>query len=84
MPDNFLLFYALPWAQFSVSLFNTILLLWLGLTVFLNAQNRSWGTYLASGGLLLGGTFFLAHSAALDSSIEGLLPCSACLLAGSF
>jgi signal transduction histidine kinase len=76
MPDHFVLFYALPCAQFAVSLFNTILLLWLGLTVFLNAQNRSWGTYLASGGLLLGGAFFLAHSAALDSSIEGLLDSS--------
>ncbi|RYG68122.1 hypothetical protein EON80_12290, partial [bacterium] len=63
----------MPWAQFAVSVFNTILLLWLGLTVLLNAEKRSWGTYLASGGLLLGGAFFLAHSIALDFSLEALL-----------
>ena len=38
----------------AVSLFNTILLLWLGLTVLLNAERRTWGIWAAGGGLLLG------------------------------
>lgn len=63
----------LPWAQLAVSLFNTVLLLWLGLTVLLNAPHRSWGTWLAGCGLGLGGAFFLGHSAALDFSLETLL-----------
>ena len=33
----------LDWAIISVSLFNTILLCWLGLTVLLNADRRDWG-----------------------------------------
>ncbi|HEX8466104.1 MAG TPA: ATP-binding protein [Abditibacterium sp.] len=63
----------LPWAQLAVSLFNSVLLLWLGLTVLLNAQKRSWGTWLAGCGLLMGGAFFLSHTAALDFSLESLL-----------
>lgn len=55
----------LNWAILAVSVFNTILLLWLGLTVLLNAERRSWGLVLAGGGLLMGGAFFLAHSAIL-------------------
>ena len=42
----------LDWAIMAVSLFNTILLLWLGLTVLLNAERRTWGVWLAGGGLL--------------------------------
>ena len=55
----------LDWAILAVSLFNTILLLWLGLTVLLNAEHRTWGVWLAGGGLLSGGAFFLSHSAIL-------------------
>src|ERR1051326_912105 len=58
-----LLSYFLNWAIRSVSLFNTIILLWLGLTVLLNAERRRWGTWVAAGGLLIGGAFFAAHSA---------------------
>ena len=43
----------LDWAILAMSLFNTVLQLWLGLTVLLNAERRSWGIWLASGGLLL-------------------------------
>lgn len=50
----------LDWAVLAVSLFNTILLLWLGLTVLLNAEGRVWGICLAAGGLLLGAIFLLA------------------------
>lgn len=53
------------WAILTVSVFNTILLLWLGLTVLLNAERRTWGLWLAGGGLLMGGLFFMAHSAIL-------------------
>ena len=35
------------WATMAVSLFNTVLLLWLGLTILLNAELRTWGTWLA-------------------------------------
>ena len=55
----------LDWAILAMSLFNTVLQLWLGLTVLLNAERRSWGIWLASGGLLLGSLFFLSHSAIL-------------------
>ena len=55
-----------PWlsgAILALSLTNTILLFWLGLTVLLNTDRRSLGLYLAGGALLLGGLFFLSHSA---------------------
>jgi hypothetical protein len=57
--------YLLDGSIMAISLFNTILLLWLGLTVLLNAERRSWGLWLAGGGLLLGGLFFVSHSAIL-------------------
>jgi signal transduction histidine kinase len=55
----------IDWAAMAVSLFNTILTLWLGLTVLLNAERRSPGIWLAGGGLLLGAAFFFSHSAIL-------------------
>jgi signal transduction histidine kinase len=55
----------LDWAIMAVSLFNTILALWLGLTVILSAERRTWGIWMASGGLLLGGVFFVSHTAIL-------------------
>jgi hypothetical protein len=73
----FLQDWLLPWAMFAISLFNTLLLLWLGLTVLLNAQSRNWGTALAGSGLLVGAGFFLIHTAALDYSLDRLLETSA-------
>ena len=55
----------LNWALIAISLFNTILLLWLALTVWLNAEQRSPGVWLAAGGFLLGAAFFVSHSALL-------------------
>jgi len=55
----------LNWALIAISLFNAILLLWLGLTVGLNAEQRSPGAWLAAGGFLLGAAFFVSHSALL-------------------
>lgn len=76
--------FIVPWALYAVSLFNTILLLWLGLTILLNAEKRSWGTWMAGLGHLLGGAFFLAHTAALDYALENLLEAASvwwCVLA---
>ncbi|HEY7358850.1 MAG TPA: hypothetical protein VH590_20345, partial [Ktedonobacterales bacterium] len=55
--------YFLDWAIRAVSLFNTITLLWLGLTVLLNAERRRWATWITAGGLLIAGAFFAVHSA---------------------
>lgn len=62
--------FLLDWATMSVSLFNVIVLLWLGLTVLLNSERRRWGVWLAGGGLLLGGSFFVAHSAMLGHGLR--------------
>ena len=55
----------LDWAAMTVSLANVIVLLWLGMTVLLNAERRSWDVWLAGSGLLLGGAFFISHTAIL-------------------
>ena len=60
----------LNWALLTVSLFNTILLLWLGLTVLLNSDRRAWGIWLGGGGLLLGAAFFLSHTALLGLGLS--------------
>ncbi len=61
------------WALVAVSLFNTVLLLWLGLTLWLHGdadpQDRhDRGVILACVGFLLGSLFFVAHSALLLSN----------------
>jgi signal transduction histidine kinase len=60
----------LDWAILAVSLFNTILLIWLGLTVLLNAERRTWGIWLVGGGLLMGGAFFVSHTAILGQGLS--------------
>lgn len=50
----------------SVSIFNIILLTWLGLTVLFNSDRRAWGIWLGGLGLLMGGAFFVSHSALLN------------------
>ncbi|MEA3338804.1 MAG: hypothetical protein U9R15_02455 [Chloroflexota bacterium] len=62
--------FLLDWAIMAVSLFNTILLLWLGLTVLLNAERRTWGAWLAGGGTLIGSGFFVSHSAILGHGLH--------------
>jgi len=62
----------LDWAVLAVSLYNTIVLLWLGLTVLLNAKRRSWGVWLAGGGLLLGAAFFVSHTAILGRGLHAV------------
>jgi hypothetical protein len=74
-------FFYLDWPLLSISLFNAILMLWLGLTVLLNARHRApegrsgpWGFWMAAGSLLLGGVFFIFHSALLGFDLRSLLP----------
>lgn len=60
------------WALIAVSLFNTVILLWLGLTLWLHSDSdpkgrRDPGVLLAAGGFLLGSLFFVSHSALLLS-----------------
>ena len=62
----------LDWAIMSVSLFNTIVLLWLGLMVLLNADDRRPGILMASGSLLLAGAFFVSHSAILGLGLRSV------------
>src|SRR4030043_964249 len=57
--------FSLNWATLAVSIFNTILLLWLGLTVILNSERRSLGIWVAGAVLLMGSVFFLSHTAIL-------------------
>jgi signal transduction histidine kinase len=61
--------FGLDWALLAVSFFNTILPLWLGLTVLLNANRRDWGVWLMGGGLLVGAVFFISHSAILGQEL---------------
>ncbi len=64
----------LDWPILAISLFNTILLLWLGLTVLLNAERRTWGVWLSGGGLLVSGAFFVSHSAILGYGFSFIGP----------
>lgn len=62
--------FTLDWALIAVSLFNTLVLLWLGLTVLLSAEQRTWGVWLIGGGMLLGGAFFISHTAILGHDLS--------------
>lgn len=53
------------WASLAISLTNVVLLLWLGLTVLLNAEVRTGGVWLVGCALLLGSLFFMGHTAIL-------------------
>lgn len=62
--------FIVDWALMSVTLFNAILLLWLGIMVLLNAERRTWAVWLAGLGLLMGGVFFISHAALLGHGLE--------------
>jgi two-component sensor histidine kinase len=62
----------LDWAIMAVSLFNTILLTWLGLTVVFNAERRDWGVWIATIGLMLGALFFVSHTAIVGLGLNQL------------
>ncbi|MEQ8675988.1 MAG: hypothetical protein RLP44_22660 [Aggregatilineales bacterium] len=57
--------FLLDWALIAVSLFNAMLMLWLGLTVMLTAERRTWGVWMVEEGLLLGALFFVVHTVIL-------------------
>jgi two-component sensor histidine kinase len=59
----------LDWSRLVVSLFNTVVLAWLGLTVLLNADRHHWGVWLMGGGLLGGAAFFVSHTAILGQDL---------------
>ena len=52
------------WGARALTFFNVLVLLWLGLTVLLNAERRRLGTWLTGGGLLLGGVCSVARATA--------------------
>lgn len=54
----------------AVSICNMILMLWLGLTILLTAEKRTWGVWLASGGMFAGSIFFISHSAILGQDLS--------------
>jgi len=62
----------LDWAILALSLFNAILLAWLGLTVLLNSDRRRWGIWVAGGGMLLGAAFFTSHTALMGLGLFNL------------
>jgi len=64
----------LDWVALTISLFNTLVLIWLGMTVLLNAERRNLGVWLAGTGLLMGGAFFISHSAILSQRLDPTNP----------
>lgn len=64
--------FLLDWAGLAVSLFNTISLAWLGLTILLSGNRRVQGTWLVGGGLLLGAVFFTSHTAILGHGLSNV------------
>lgn len=64
----------IDWLLLALSSFNTVLPLWLGLTILLNAERRNWGVWLAGLSMIATGVFFVLHSALLQGSLARLLP----------
>jgi signal transduction histidine kinase len=74
-------YFFLDWALLSVSLFDAILMFWLGLTVLLNAELQAppgrssrWGVWIAGISFQLGAVFFLAHTVILGLGLDQILP----------
>ena len=59
----------LDWLILTVSFFNTISLLWLGLMILLVGNRRTPGVWLTGGGMLLGALFFTSHTAILGRGL---------------
>ena len=56
-----------------ISLFNAMLLLWLGPSIALHAERPRWFIWLAGGAVMMAGLFFVLHSIILASSIGAIL-----------
>jgi len=54
----------------ALSVFNILMMLWLGCMILLNAENRSWGVWAAASGLFAGAVFFISHAAIIGQNIE--------------
>jgi signal transduction histidine kinase len=54
----------------AVSLFDTVLLLWLGLTVLLTGNRRKPATIAGGVGLLLGALFFMGHTLLIAHTVD--------------
>lgn len=67
-----LLYLIAYWLVVTISLTNTVLLLWLGLTILFNTERRSWGVWLIGFGLLTGGLFFISHTVILVLNLTTL------------
>jgi signal transduction histidine kinase len=65
-------YFYLDWFTLTISIFNTIVLLWLGFSILLNAEKRRWGIWMAGAGMLAGGLFFISHSAILGHGTRQL------------
>lgn len=63
----------IDWALVAISLTNVVLLFWLGLTVLLNAERRSWGVAVVAFGLITGGLFFVSHTIILAQGLMTLI-----------
>jgi len=61
------------WSALAISVFNTIVSLWLGLTILFNAERRSWGVVLAVSGLLASAAFFFGHSVIVGQGAPALI-----------
>ncbi len=61
-------------ALLGLSLFNTVVLLWLGLTVLLNAARRTAAIWLVGGGLVAAAVFFVSHTFIVWYSATTLRP----------
>ncbi|MEM7031510.1 MAG: hypothetical protein AAF629_18255, partial [Chloroflexota bacterium] len=64
------LLFFLNWGIMAVSLFNTILMFWLGLTILLNTEHYDWGVWLTGGGFLISGLFFVSHTAIFGYGLD--------------
>jgi signal transduction histidine kinase len=53
----------------TLSTFATLLPVWLGITVLLNGERRTWGLWLAGSSLIIAGGFFGAHTAMVEGSL---------------
>ena len=61
-------------ATLAVSLFNTILLLWLALAIALNAERRTLGMWFAGASLLCATAFFVSHTVILVLGLSAPAP----------
>lgn len=65
--------FLLSWFQIAASFFVTMLLFWLGFSIVLASEKKSFGVWFGGLGFIGGGIFFAAHTVMLDYSLELLI-----------